>query len=240
MIQASDFEFSTVQTVVWTTNNPAFSQAKFLAAILGRFSEKYNGAVQTIPLPDSASQDIPRVILESADQVWKLQASAYRCDSFLNLSDSIRKEITDPILETSKVLISYLEQFEVQATRLAVIIVRTCESSNPANELIEHFCNERSKNSVFRNMEDFQIHGYKSYLFSRVNLNVNSWVRCLTGFSDSANGKQPIIIIEQDMNTVENTFSTTFAPNVVHSYFSEALKELSLVFEQYFPRIGGN
>ena len=82
MLRAKDFRLISVQASIFLLDTKSFSQSAFLAAMLGRFAARYDGAVQALPFQDDVPAEIPRVILQSQDGQWKLQAALNRIDSF--------------------------------------------------------------------------------------------------------------------------------------------------------------
>src|SRR2546427_9861996 len=82
MLRAIDFRLTSVQAAIFLSDTESFFQSAFLATILGRFATRYDGTVQAIPFKDDVPAEVPRVILQSHDEQWKLQAALNRIDSF--------------------------------------------------------------------------------------------------------------------------------------------------------------
>jgi hypothetical protein len=233
MIRASQFQLASVQTVVWTPEAASFSQPRFLATVLGRYAGRYDGSVQSIPLPEEAPAEIPRIVLESSDHTWKLQASPFRCDAFW-IRDISSKDVQNPIKDSAEVLRFYVDQMQRRVSRIALVLTRVCETAHPAQTLIERFCNDEAKIAPFNRSEAFEIHNHKRYQLPKTNLQINSWVRCKTATLMPNNN--PVVVVEQDINTVGvETVEYDLAGNSLETFFSVAPVEANSILELYFP-----
>src|SRR5215204_5197191 len=81
MVTSAQFNFSLIQGVLFTPDPSQFSQTSILATVLGQYASLYNGPVQALSLPDDVPEEIPRLVLTSKDERFKLQASPTRIDS---------------------------------------------------------------------------------------------------------------------------------------------------------------
>lgn len=240
MLKSSQFDLFSVQAVLFILEPKRFVQSSFLASVLGEFATRYNGPLQAIPLPDDAPLEIPRVILQSADGVWKMQAGPARIDSLWSSSqkDSNNEDIVSQCME---VLVAYIRKSpSVRIIRLGLVINRIYETPNSADELIRHFCNSEAKEGPFRRSENFEIHNHKRYKLSKSDIKVNSWVRCKAatllepGKSILSSDGKHVILIEQDINILE-TNKSTIQPKQIPTFYKEAEAEMSEILQLYFP-----
>ena len=82
MPKASDFILASVQAVIFTPEAASFSQSKVLTDLLQKYGERYDGGVTSLPIPPDAPAQLPRVLLQSADTTWRLQAGPARVTRF--------------------------------------------------------------------------------------------------------------------------------------------------------------
>jgi hypothetical protein len=226
-----DFTLGTVQTVVFTPDNSAFNSGKILAIVLGKFSERFDGDMQVLPVPLGAPPELPHVMLKSKDGHWGLNISPVRMDSFRKDSEG---NLSDIVRECAQVQTEYIRSAKVRVGKLALVVMRLCPVINPAQELIQRFCTEASQQEPFNNSKAFEIHNHKTYTPSvnDINYQINSWVRCQT--AERALDHQPIILVTQDLNTVENE-SLSFDVDQIESFFELAVKEVDEILKKYFP-----
>ncbi len=236
MIRASQFSLASVQIAIWLPDTPAFSQARFLRAILEPYESRYDGDLQAIPFPADAPPDLPRLVLQSKDTKWKLQAAVSRLDSFWNL---LPNETThgndgrDIANQCTEALTSYMHASNVVATRAAVVLQRFCPIDQPAQVLIDRFCTNEAKEGPLRNSQTFELHNHKRYHLKSLNVEINSWVRCRT--ATITESEAPAIMVEQDMNTTQEQGAIHFDADRVAAFVQDALTEANAVLSIYFP-----
>lgn len=234
MLEASQFQLASVQVAIFTPDVNAFSQPKILADFITWYGARYNGPVTALPLPDDAPPQLPRVSLQSADAVWKLNVAPQRIDSYW-APPRIEARPDDSIAvvtQCSEVLEQYVRSNSVRVGRLALVLQRAYVIPNPAHALIERFCNEESKRAPFNNSESFEIHNHKRYRPSGIVQQINSWVRCRTALIQG----EPGIAVEQDLNTLEEESDrSTFDADAIQRFFSHAQPEADSILRLYFP-----
>jgi hypothetical protein len=234
MLRAADFRLISVQASLFLLDPKSFSQSLFLAHILGRFATRYDGPVQALPLQDDIPAEIPRVILQSHDGQWKLQAALNRIDSFwFSNNDSTHDiSIANQCVEVLQFYVQNLSN--IQVVRLGFVIGRISSPENPTKELIERFCNEESKNSPFNRSESFEIHNHKKYNLRNTRFAINSWVRCRAGMATSPFSKKAVLI-EQDINTVADNIQNLFSLEDITNFYMECQIEFDEILHIYFP-----
>lgn len=230
----TSFSIATVQAAIFLADGSGFAQSSFLASILAKFSDRYNGNVQALPIPEAPPINFPQVILESADGHWKIQGGPSRIDSFWFATDTEFADI-DTILSCSEVLSYYSEaNNSLKVGRVGLVLTRVAPSSNPASELITRFANLSLSSTIFGESKDFAVHNHTVSHIEALEQQVNIWMRCKTG--RLLPSQDPALIIEQDINTLEEDKDPTrFPPDRIRAFFSEAVNLSELVFQQYFP-----
>jgi len=238
MVKAWEFETASVQAVLFTSH-AVLSQQKVLADLLTHTGDRYNGAPTSLPLPDDAPLNVPRVLLRSADGTWGLNVAPTRIDSLWS-PQSPNGMATEDALETivtqsADVLAEYAGRNDIRPSRLALVLARGLAVVNPAQVLIDRFCNEESKDAPFNNSQSFEIHNHKRYEHSGIGKVINSWVRCRTGLVLG----NPGIVVEQDLNTLEEEMSDNeFNPDDIRRFFRFVRPEANGIMRLYFPEKG--
>ena len=226
-----DFQLDLVQTVIFTPEYAAFNAAKVLTTILTKFSDRFDGEMQVLPLPSDAPADLSRVQLKSGDERRQLTISPSRMDSIWTKPEG---NLNSVVAGCADVQEEYLRSTEARVGRIALVINRIFAVENPAQELIRRFCNEPCQREPFNHSKSFEIHNHKVYSpsGSTVDYSINSWVRCKT--AELVTDKRQVILVQQDINTVE-TESYRFGSEQISSFFKMAISEVDGVLKKYFP-----
>jgi len=235
MVEASEFGIASVQTVLFTPDVSAFTPQRVLADIIGPYGGRYNGPVTSIPLPDGAPPYLPRVLLQSVDNAWRLTAAVGRMDSTWISTTAVEPshELGRLVGECSRVLVEYAERNTFPIGRMALIVARAVQIYNPAQLLIDSFCSEDAGRTRFNNSRAFEIHNHKVYAVPEVNYEINSWMRCRTALVLN----EPGIAVEQDINTLEEELNTrVFDSDMLHDFYIRTQHEADVIMELYFPR----
>jgi hypothetical protein len=228
-------QIAVVQAAIFTPDSAAFSQNAVLSHYLGEFGEQFSGPITSLPIPETAPAEVPRVLLQSPDGAWRLNASPARLDAIWSTSDALANPdaLVDTVAQCAQFLESYVERNAVRVDRTALIISRALQIDNPARLLIERFCNEEVQHAAFRGSANFEIHNHKVYNLPGIDRRINSWVRCKT----AQVLQQPGIVVEQDLNTLqEDRQNNRFGPAEVHEFFDCARRESDAILRIYFPR----
>ena len=237
MVTSEHFRTSSIQGVLFTPDASQFSQTSILATVLGQYASVYDGRVEAWPIPDEAPAEFPRLVLQSKDGTFKLQASPGRIDSFWIAQEEDHG--ANP-LTCIEVLEHYLRSTKpaLQIGRLALVTKRFALEDNPAQTLIERFCNAESRARPFNNSQSFEIHNHKRYMLPSYGSQINSWVRCRTGVLNRQ-PQQNLISVEQDINTLkEDEVGVNFDADKVRDFFASARTETDAILRIYFPPEG--
>jgi hypothetical protein len=214
----------------------AFSTGSVFPKLMTDFGDVFDGDPISIPLPPEAPKDIPRIILKSKDFKIKLEVSENRVNlsRYFNIDETNEISAFVSFIELwGKLTGSYMDFTNATVGRLAVVAVKACECDNPGKALAEHFCKPEYLVEPFNRPESFEIHSHKKYKFGA--FSVNSWVRCKTGKLKKEN--KPIIIIEQDLNTLAEAINESkFSKEEIITFTREGLKEQQIILKKYFPR----
>ena len=233
MLRAADFALLSVQAALFLSDIKALTQSGFLAAILSRYAARYDGAVQAIPLTENVPPEIPRVILQSKDEHWKVQAGLNRVDSFWIATKTPQENVDIP-KQCIEVLEHYIQMNQsLPISRLGLVMSRVVEIENSAQELIDIFCNDTAKAQPLRRSENFEIHNHKTYSLKQTGYVINSWVRCKTGRMTEPPSRKAVIV-EQDINILEDPVNV-FDLDSTKRFYQECQDEMSEILSIYFP-----
>lgn len=228
----SDFKLISAQTVIFTPHDPSFNSSKILAKFLPKVAEKFNGELNVLPqLPTQTALHIPQIILKSGDGFWQLNVSTVRVDIIWLNGAGAERDWIGYVQECAAVLKVYASLFDVKANRMALVTNRVCRADDPPKELINRFCNQKSQEGPFAHSRAFEVHNFKTYDPKRkLGSSVNSWIRCKAG--ENAN-KENVIIVENDLNTLENEPSL-FDSEKIGEFFIAAPLEINDIGRLYF------
>lgn len=231
-----DFTLEAVQTALFTPEMSPFASGRAVAAILPKFRERFDGDMQALPLPADVPSEIPRVALQSSDGQWRLQMGPARIDSFWsNKATSSPAALTAIVGECFEVLDQYVREMLATAGRVALVVYRICPVEDPAQALIQRFCNAASQREPFSRSETFEIHNHKVYTPGQgINYAINSGVRCKS--ATMAPNNRPVILVEQDLNSrAQNLPSRRFTVDEMRVFFETASREADEILRKYFP-----
>ncbi len=239
MLEAKNFQVFSYQIALFTPSLN-FSPNKIHIALAGKYGEILNGDPVLWPIPEDAPKEIPRIILSSKDEKFKLEIA----NSRINLFRHRIKDENDEIKFSSflamgiSIFSDYLECTSAKVGRIAVVTRRFLPTENPGLTLAKHFCKEsfcsdNSGKSPFNRPENFELHAHKNYPLPHSSIIVNSWVRCKSGTLMDIN--QPIILVEQDLNTLtENADKVDYKIEQIQSFYEEAFDEQNDILKKYF------
>jgi len=234
VVKASEFEIASVQAVIFTPDTKAFSPQKALTDFIGNHGSRYNGPVTALPLPEDAPPQLPRVLLQSVDNVWRLSAAPVRIDSAWNPPGGVAPvgDLERTVNECSRVLAEYVERNGVVVGRLALVVMRAARMPHPAQVLIDRFSSKETKRSLLNNSQAFEVHNLKRYHMPSTGFEINSWVRCRTGVILN----EPCIAVENDLNTPEEELNDrTLDAREIRDFFAYVQREAYSIMQQYFP-----
>jgi hypothetical protein len=142
-------------------------------------------------------------------------------------------DINDAVPELAKHLNMLLDHDDAFIGRLAVVVHRTAEDPAPALTIARHYFQERWLKAPLNRPQELEIHAHKVFDL-RPELPVNSWVRIRTAHRLENNA--PVIVFEQDINTLEEErMGRRFSAEGISGFYQAAAGELSVILDLYFP-----
>ncbi|MEW6008167.1 MAG: hypothetical protein AB1629_00845 [Candidatus Omnitrophota bacterium] len=230
MIKAKDFNIFQIQASIFT---PAlqFSQTKILSGLISKFSTVFDGTPISLPLPQDAPSEIPRLSLRDSGENIKLEIALNRANFFIyQKQETVIDEdkffnLCLPVFE------EYIKLSYAKVGRLAIVVVNILKQDTPGLTLVQHFCKDRwLKDTILP--ENFEIHSHKKYEFG--GFNVNNWIRCKSGILVKESAK--VVMVEEDINTLaEDLQEKDFDMPKITSFLRGSFKKQKELLEVYFP-----
>lgn len=236
MMNWQQFTLSSVQAVMFTSDHSAFVASRVVATIVRRFGEQFDGEMQVLPFPPDVPPEIPRVVLQSSDGSRQVNASPARFNCLWKQSGNAPLRLDETVPQCVEVMEHYVRETRVSIGRLGLVVQRTCPDENPAEALIQRFCNEESRREPFNRSANFEIHNHKEYrpLREGIDYSINSWVRCQCGHVEPERTRSIVVI--QDLNTMADDLEKCqFDVDKILGFFSMASEEAETIFRKYFP-----
>jgi hypothetical protein len=222
------------------TPDEGFQLGVIMSKFYPNWINLFDGDPVTIPpFPIQGAIDVPRLILESKGG-WRCEIATSRISVFWVWkpeSESAAPTLEEFFKQTTDVFLDYHKITGLRFGRLAALANRLAKHENPAFFLASHFCKERMwKVAPLNRPETFELHAHKKFVFDNV-FQVNSWARSKSGLLSEGDAQSPIVLFEQDMNTLpEDAGTKDFFDDDLRRFFGSAPKELDLVFQLYFSQ----
>lgn len=232
-----DFQVATYQASMWTPD-VSVSGAKLLRSLPEEWFELFDGEPTVLPIPNDAPREVPRLLLASADEAWRCEVSSERVNVFWRRTS---RDATEPTADeffnrASGFLEAYKGIDDPRAGRLAGLVHRIVEHGSPAEFLVDRFCKPEVSDGLLRDLDSFELHAHKRFNLSD-SFRVNSWVRSKTGFANEDGKSYPIVLLEQDLNTLnEELAERSFNVEELRRYFSLLPNEFSSILRLYFHK----
>jgi hypothetical protein len=198
--------------------------------VIAALAESFDGNSTVLPFGEDVPQEVPRLILSTADDRYKFQASNSRADL---LTSGNAVDVAHARTFAASAIAAYLDATRAVVGRLAGGLKRAAETDSPGLELARHFCRDEWLHGPLNRPEDFELHAHKRFqLGSR--WSVNSWMRCKTAKLAASNA--PIVLVEQDLNTLAEEIETQdFRLNDIQQFIADCSPEFEHILQLYFP-----
>ncbi len=234
MPTTTEFEIISIQTTVFTPSL-SFAAPKLMTSALEKWGELFDSSPISMPLPSDAPSEIPRIILQSSTMHHKLELAPKRANLFwLRQAETDKIILEDYLCFAAGLLCDYVNIVSGKVGRIAAVLNRSLIDPNPGLFLAQHFCKEKWLSAPFNRPESFEIHSHKRYSLAD-RFNVNSWVRCKTGFLVKPDRKS-IILVEQDINTIPEEMETReFSDEEIRDFSRLVEVEFDSILSLYFP-----
>ncbi len=233
MLEVATSSIQSIQATLFTPDH-TFSQNKLLAFITGKWANVYDGDPISIPDQGGIPAEIPRIIGKSADNRHKAELSPARISIFdyrttpqddINVDEFLRFACNFDA--------DLLGEIPMRVGRIAVVMVRYMMCPEPAQVLIDYCCAEKWRKEALEASRSFELHSHKQYTLSDA-YNINSWIRFKTGSVSLGGEASPIIIIEQDINTLaEEANETSYEIEQIVQFNGDVSSEMDAILESF-------
>ena len=235
-LTASDFELASCQASVFTPDG-GFSAAKIVKLFYPQQEALFDANPTVLPVPEDAPFGIPHIILESASHEWKCQLSPAKADVIWTRTKSTQTKLQlgEFFRKAGDVLLQYIGVLATRVGRVAGLATRFAEHEKPGEFLARHFCKERWDEKPLNRPENFELHAHKKFLLAG-EFQVNSWVRNKTGVLAGEAAQKPIVLFEQDINTLAETVGDkSFQNDEIKHFLAAVTAEVDVILRYYFP-----
>ena len=232
MIQAKNLKPVSYLLSIFTPQ-VSFSLNPILKELMTNFGDVLNGQLATLPLPQDAPAEIPRLTLPSLDARFKLEIAPARVNLFrLRTKGDANVNAAEFLALARRIFQSYIQTVGAVVGRMSSVVVKYNVLNSPGLEIATHFCKDERLKTAFTRPENFEIHAHKSY--ERQGFHMNSWVRTKSGFLAPQN--QPAVVVEHDLNTLhEQLTQNRFTVDDIGRFLQFADEEHESVLALYFP-----
>lgn len=240
MIARSAFRFSGYQAATFYANLQ-LSTGKILPRLLSDLGDVLDGDPITVPVPQDAPPEVPRVLLGSKDQSLRMEMSLVRVDvRWRRQAVGHEMPLDEFITFAQRALGFFHRAVSGRPGRLALVTHRLQLHDVPGRALASHFCrpellsDEPNRKGPLNRPEKFELHAYKRFQLGE--FTVNSWVRCKTGELATEDRRRPIILVEQDLNTLSEALTETeFSDDDIRNFHHRCATESEMILRLYFP-----
>lgn len=230
-----DFKFIKLMGVIFTPEF-AIGNKLLIADIFQDLSGgKFDGELISMPMPQNAPPEIPRIVLNSQDGTWKLEVSLERTNIIFFKPLNLFVDVPD-INAFGKfvqdLFKAYKIKTQIKVQRLAFVTERYCEikDNTPSQFIASRYCKEEYLQNIFHNPDAFELHTLKKYQYE--GFHINSWVR-LKSSNLADDVKTPILLLINDINTFSEPI-VNYSESDIERFFNLIPKHLEDVIKLYF------
>lgn len=231
-----DFRLASCQATLFTPDEEV-SNAKLVKGLLPGWVDLFDAEPISVPAPQGLPREVPRLILESKSGVWRCEIASARINLFWRKpqADAPEQTLTQFFSKATTLLNEYREFLGARVGRIAAVLNRYTQHPTPGLFLARHFCQERWLTGPLNRPGHFELHAHKRFSLADRFL-VNSWVRNKTGQLSAGEENKPVVLVEQDLNTLaEETETKTFTKEDLEGFFAAAVTEFDVILRLYYP-----
>ena len=218
------------------TPDSTVSGGAFARRLLSKWCAFFDAEPVQIPVPGNAPQEVPRVILQTSNNEWRCEIALSRINVHWHKQDFAKASIAPEefFAKALDLLLEFATTFDLRIGRLAAVTGRYTEAADPGKSLARHFCLRKWLNGPLNRPQSFELHAHKRYELGP--FAVNSWARSKTGLLKDGADLRPIILFEQDINTLAEELSDkAFTEEEARAFFGFVAAELLSIAQAYFP-----
>lgn len=235
-LTASSFELASCQATVFTPDGD-LAVSKVMRDLYPLLATCFDGEPTILPpVPEGAPLEIPRIILESKSHEWRCEFSPLRVSVHWRRTKSTEACVALDVFfrDAVEILLKYAAQLTPRIARLAALATRFSPHEKPGLFLARHFCKDRWDEAPLNRPENFELHAHKRFRLAS-DFTVNSWARSKTGKLSGDGNEKPVVLFEQDLNTLaEEAPQKKFAEEEIEKFFLAAALELDSILALYY------
>lgn len=234
MLKVEQLDLTVVQAAIFTSDISLFSAPKILTVILNKYIQRYDGEVEALPLPSEIPPEVPRIIFQSKDEVHRLEVAQSRIDCYWTNPDYTQPDVTQICNLFNETLKFYIESLGIRVNKLGLSLSYTYKTENPAQLIINEFCNQRLKDKILHSTEEFELNNYETKKVN--NWQFSLWAKFKTVIVTDNNIDHPALLVEQEITTSssEKIDNPIFNFTQIDDFFFIALKQLEKNLNLYF------
>lgn len=202
-MEKTEFRIYEVQLSIFTPNI-YFKKNKILKDIMESYSDKFDGDIISVPIPDDAPKEIPRIILSDNNRKYKFEIAESRTNFciFSRETFGIESNLKLYLDFYFQLIGKYIKSSNAIIGRIGVVINKIIEKENSASFLVKYFLNKSFLENIhFHDLDKLELNFKK--IISLNKINVNSWIRFRNSKAIVRNKKRlDSIIVMQDINTL--------------------------------------
>lgn len=235
-MEKAEFKICEMQLTIFTPNI-FFKKNKILKDIMESYSDKFDGDIISIPVPDDAPKEIPRVILSDNIKRYRFEIAESRTNFriFSRETFEIESNLKLYLNFYFQLIDKYIKSTNAIIGRIGVVINKIIEKENSANFLVKYFLNKSFLENIhFHDLNNFELNFRK--IISLNKINVNSWVRCKNSKEIVRNKKRlDSILVMQDINTLsEELEQKNYSIKNLEEFVKIALDKHSEILKEIF------
>lgn len=239
-VSAESFRLASCQATLFTPDEE-MSAAKLLGSLVPRWLARFDADPLLLPPAEGLPREVPRFILNSSSGSWRCEIAPARVNLFWRRTETVSPALTPALTQffgddATLLLNEYVDFLKARVGRLAAVLNRYASHASPGLFLARHFCQERWMKAPLNRPENFELHAHKRFRMGE--FHVNSWVRSKTGRVSIEGASEPIVLVEQDINTLqEETEIRSFNSDEVTRFFAAVSSEFDVILPLYYPSV---
>lgn len=194
-----------IQTAIFTRNfqiQNEYDKSNILLELKEKVGDIFNGQPIWVPVPNDAPPEIPRIVLNSLDNLYSCNIALNRSDVFLNLANPVEKE-TRVLFEEQKSnsfkIFDYLKEKGAVINRVGFVV--DVEYQNEQG--VEFLREQMLKENKFKEPKELLFRYNHKDSIGEIDIETNNLVT-ISGKTGS-----DIIQVQFDINTVAEIMGTT-------------------------------
>jgi hypothetical protein len=220
-IEFSDFRLFWCQAVIFTPDEE-ISVAKLLKLLSSKWSDKFDTDPLIISVNEPVPREIPKISLKNTANTWHCSMASASFNIIWQKNNQEEESIS--LLSFFEEAIGFIDEYKkltgTRVGRVGAKIHYIVQNDNPGLFLASHFCREHWLKQPFNRPKSFELSSHKVYKFDD-ELYVNSWVRNIAREIVIKGEKLPVILVEQDINTLAEIINDMdFSQERIKTFFS--------------------